>query len=169
MRWLGLSAGLFGIDLLLKEGIEAQTADRFPRDMEASGGKIRLYRNHNRGFCFGFLKENQALVKQLPLIFTSACGGAFLWLLSRREGRAWERLSLSLITAGALSNLFDRLRRGYVVDYFSIKIKYLEKIVFNLGDIFILAGSMLLMTADLLGGIRNRGRNQETVPSKEPR
>ncbi len=155
MKWLGFTAGLFGIDFLMKEGVEAQKPENFPHDMDGTKGKIRLYRNHNKGFCFGFLQENQTIVKQLPLVFTSACAGAFIWLLSRKEGRLSERLSLSLITAGALSNLYDRLKRGYVVDYFSIRIRGLEKVVFNLGDIFIFAGSIVLVLSDLAGGIRN--------------
>ncbi|MFR5731015.1 MAG: signal peptidase II [Clostridium sp.] len=37
---------------------------------------------------------------------------------------------------GAVSNLYDRMIRHYVVDYFSIQCGKLKKVVFNLGDIF---------------------------------
>ena len=50
---------------------------------------------------------------------------------------------------------YDRLKRGYVVDYFSIRCKYLEKVVFNLGDFFIFAGSALIAASDLLGAVRD--------------
>ena len=52
-------AALFGIDYFCKENIEAQKPEDFPRDMEKSHGKIRLYRNHNDGFCFGVKKEKK--------------------------------------------------------------------------------------------------------------
>ena len=55
MQFLGLMAGLFGLDILLKGKIEAGDKEDFPRDMERTSGKIRLYRNHNDGFCFGLL------------------------------------------------------------------------------------------------------------------
>ena len=55
-----------------------------------------------------------------------------------KKGRVLEKTALTLVLAGGASNLYDRLKRGYVVDYFSIQWKKLKKVVFNLGDIFIL-------------------------------
>ena len=43
-----------------------------------------------------------------------------------------------------MSNIFDRFTRGYVVDYIRIKVKGLDKVIFNLGDIFILVGSLMM-------------------------
>lgn len=91
----------------------------------------------------------------VPVVFTSAAAGILTWLLCRDEGRKADRIGFALITAGGLSNLYDRLKRGYVVDYFSIRCKYLEKVVFNLGDFFIFAGSALIAAFDLLGAVRD--------------
>lgn len=160
MEFLGLIAGLFGLDIFLKGRIEAQDPGKFPRDMEGTGGRIRLYRNHNAGFCFGLLKKRPDLVRQIPLIFTSAAAGVLAWLLTRKS-RLIDRLGFTLVTAGALSNLFDRLKRGYVVDYFSFQVKWLEKVVFNLGDLCIFAGTALLTVSDLLGdGGRKAGKGE---------
>lgn len=49
-------------------------------------------------------------------------------------------LSLTLVIAGALSNLIDRLYRGFVVDYLHI-----FSAVFNLADIFIIAGLAVMI------------------------
>lgn len=152
MKYVYMIAALFGIDYFCKENIEMQKPEDFPRDMKKSYGRIRLHRNHNEGFCFGIQKENPELVRMVPVIFTSAAVGILTWLLSRNEGKKTERLAFALITAGGLSNLYDRIKRGYVVDYFSIRCKYLEKIVFNLGDFFIFAGSALIAISDLFGG-----------------
>ncbi len=157
MHYLGLLAGLFGLDFLLKERIEAQSPEEFPRDLEGAGGKIRLYRNHNHGFCFGLLREKQEAVKQIPLVLTSAAAGILAWLLSHKKSTLSERLGFTLITAGGLSNLCDRLRRGYVVDYFSFQVKWLEKVVFNLGDLFLFAGSLLLAISELPEGKETKG------------
>ena len=77
----------------------------------------------------------------VPVVFTSAAAGIpdMVIVPGRRQKSRSDRFAL--ITAGGLSNLYDRLKRGYVVDYFSIRCKYLEKVVFNLGDFFIFAGS----------------------------
>ena len=62
--------------------------------------------------------------------------------------------ALTLVLAGGASNLYDRLKRGYVVDYFSIQWKKLKKVVFNLGDIFIFAGSALFAAVQLVEEVR---------------
>lgn len=130
-------------DLALKKQIEAQDKESFPRDMEGSKGRIRLYRHHNSGFPFGYLKGTRA-VELIPLCMTSAVLGAWSYLMGLK-GRFVDKLALTLVLAGGASNLFDRWMRGYVVDYFSIQWKALKKVVFNLGDLFILAGSILLI------------------------
>ncbi len=150
-KYIYMIAALFGIDYFCKENIEAQKQEDFPRDMEKTHGKIRLYRNHNDGFCFGVKKDDKELVRMVPIVFTSAAAGILTWLLCRGEGRKADRIGLALVTAGGLSNLYDRIRRGYVVDYFSIRCKYLEKIVFNLGDFFIFAGSALIAISGMFG------------------
>ena len=52
--------------------------------------------------------------------------------------------------AGGASNLYDRTKRGYVVDYLNVQWKSLKKVVFNLGDIFILLGSGMMIVAGLI-------------------
>ena len=58
-KYLYMIAALFGIDYFCKENIEAQKPEDFPRDVGKSHGKIRLYRNHNDGFCFGVKKKRK--------------------------------------------------------------------------------------------------------------
>ena len=79
--------------------------------------------------------------------------GAWAYVIGKK-GRVLEKTALTLVLAGGASNLYDRLKRGYVVDYFSIQWKKLKKVVFNLGDIFIFAGSALFAAVQLLEEIR---------------
>ena len=154
-KYLYMIAALFGIDYFCKENVRSPETGRFSARHGKKPWKIRLYRNHNDGFCFGVKKEKKELVRMVPVVFTSAAAGILTWLLCRDEGRKADRIGFALITAGGLSNLYDRLKRGYVVDYFSIRCKYLEKVVFNLGDFFIFAGSALIAAFDLLGAVRD--------------
>ena len=148
MYLLGAAAALFGLDQCLKQLVEGQSPERFPRSMDHTGGRIKLYRNHNRGFCFEVLKHRPSLVRQLPLCLTSMAGG-ILCFLSAQKGYRAEKAGYPLVLAGGLSNLYDRLRRGYVVDYFSIQAGFLKKVVFNLGDLFIMAGAAVLTVKSL--------------------
>ena len=152
-KYLYMIAALFGIDYFCKENIEAQKPEDFPRDMEKSHGKIRLYRNHNDGFCFGVKKEKKELVRMVPVVFTSAAAGILTWLLCRDEGRKADRIGFALITAGGLSNLYDRLKRGYVVDYIrfpNCRIKKIRHIIFNIADFFLFMGAALSVLYGLL-------------------
>ena len=80
-------------------------------------------------------------------------------MLLLRKGSSGQKLGLSIVLTGAASNLYDRFRRGYVVDYFSIRLKGLEKVVFNLGDMFIFFGSLLFVICELMQSVRERGRS----------
>lgn len=55
------------------------------------------------------------------------------------------KLAFSFIIGGACSNVYDRIVRKYVVDYFSFntKLKKLKDIVFNISDMFIFLGTGL--------------------------
>lgn len=131
---------LTGIDIVFKYAINQMHKEDLPRKL---GSSIEIDRFHNEGFPFGKFKENQKLVKYLPIFITSLLVGR-LSLLLPKKGRKMEKISLCLIIAGSLSNLFDRFSRGYVVDYLRIKKKVADKVVFNLGDVFILLGSLML-------------------------
>lgn len=135
-------------DQFLKRAVEQDTHGVYPRELENSKGKILLYRNHNFGFSFGFLKEYPILIKAIPLSGISAFAGILAFLMPRK-GFHLHKTALSLILAGGISNFYDRVVRGYVVDYFSIQWKKLKDVVFNLGDLFIFLGAGLFMTAEL--------------------
>lgn len=63
-----------------------------------------------------------------------------------KQGKQLFSLGMALILGGGASNLFDRVKRGYVVDYLGLpKIK---NIVFNLSDLFIFLGSILILTGE---------------------
>lgn len=58
-----------------------------------------------------------------------------------KTGRVKEGIVLTFIILGAISNLIDRLKFGYVVDYFDLK--YFT--VFNLADVMIVTGVIILL------------------------
>lgn len=127
-------------DIILKYAVGSMDKEDLPRKL---GTKIEIDRFHNQGFPFGKLKENRKVVKYIPVFITSMLLGTLSFLLPKK-GHVMKKISLSLIIAGSLSNLFDRFTRGYVVDYLRIKVKGLDKVIFNLGDVYILFGSMML-------------------------
>ena len=73
-------------------------------------------------------------------------------MLLFRKGNALEKLSFSLVLGGAISNVYDRFVRKYVVDYvgFRSKWKKISDITFNLGDFGIFAGALGIILSALL-------------------
>ncbi len=66
--------------------------------------------------------------------------GTYLAIQEKLWQDKWHLTSLSMILAGALGNLIDRVRLGYVVDF--IKIYWWPN--FNLSDVWILSGVFLM-------------------------
>ena len=151
--------GLAALDLGIKSVVENQEDDTFPRELPSSKGMIRLHKNHNSGFPFGFMKEKPELVKGIPLMVISAMAGALCALL-QGKGKTAQKAGLAIVIGGALSNLYDRIVRGYVVDYFSIEWEPLKKVVFNLGDMFVFLGSAVIVLEQFAVGVMESGKNQ---------
>jgi len=155
MVFIGIIALLAALDLLIKSAIEDQEEAGFPKELEGSGGKILLHKNHNAGFSFGYFKDHPSMVKMIPLAVASFIGGMLASLL-QRKGNILEKLALSIALGGAASNLYDRLVRHYVVDYFSIQYGKLKKVVFNLGDLFIFLGAGIILIVEIIKAFKER-------------
>lgn len=155
MALILLAATILLADLAIKAVVEEADPGDFPRKLEATKGFIIIHRSHNAGFPMGVLKDKPELVKVIPLSVLSGVAGVFLWLYPRK-GHVLEKTGASLVLAGGLSNLWDRWKRGYVVDYFSFRVKKLEKIVFNIGDMAVFLGAAVMFIAQVIEVVRER-------------
>ena len=136
---------VFAADRLFKNSIEAQEQSTFPRDVSET---IRFDRVHNDGFMMGHMKEHPEVVKNVPAAVTAAsavCLGAYC----TKKGSTPEKAALALIVGGGLSNLYDRLVYGYVIDYLTVKLGKLKNVAFNIGDAAIFAGTALMAILQL--------------------
>jgi signal peptidase II len=102
-------------------------------------GLFHLTLVHNRGAAFGLLK-NQIIL----LILTSFFAVLLIYFNLKKSGTDKKlsiyKLSLSLILAGALGNLIDRVCFGYVIDFLDFRVWP----VFNIADSAISIGAILL-------------------------
>lgn len=136
------------IDITVKALIENGMTQKEERT--ACHGKVQLRKVYNRGFGFNILEKKEEIVKYGSLFATMILT---IWqlitlLFKKQYLRKW---GLSLMTAGAWSNTFDRWFRGYVVDYvgFETKYKKLSSITYNLADFFIAAGGIMVVISSL--------------------
>ncbi len=110
-------------------------------------GLLSISHVRNRGAAFGILAEAglpyQALL--LSLVSLLALGAIAIYALRLPPQARLPRLALALVLGGAIGNLIDRLRFGYVVDFIHV---YWGQHVwpdFNLADSAISTGVVLLL------------------------
>lgn len=142
MGYVLLIAALFLAELGIKNHMEKKLSAGEERRI--GNGCILLRKYHNRGAFLDLGEKKSGLVAALSVILTAGALAVFLFSLGRR-GNGLLRLGMALLLGGAFSNTYDRLRRKYVVDYFSFPVKWkrLRSVVFNLADFCILFGALL--------------------------
>jgi signal peptidase II len=88
---------------------------------------------HNKGGLFGFMSQHGAghvIFLVLPLAIIA---GLLYYLIAYRLP-LWTRLSLTLVLAGAIGNIYDRISYGYVVDFILVHYRGFEWPAFNVAD-----------------------------------
>ena len=98
----------------------------------------------NTGVSFGMFSEWGILGRYFFSIF-SIVVGCFLILLSIFSDIKLFRISLGLISSGALGNAIDRVYFGGVIDFIDFFIYNFHWPAFNFADIFITFGVILLL------------------------
>lgn len=92
----------------------------------------------NRGAAFGLFQNNQIVFVVVALL-ASLYG---LYYLHTKKVTQLGKTGIILIISGAIGNLIDRVRLGFVVDYFDFRVIW--KYVFNIADIFVVLGTIVL-------------------------
>ena len=98
----------------------------------------------NTGVSFGMFSEWGILGRYFFSIF-SIVVGSFLILLAIFSDTKVFRISLGLISSGALGNAIDRVYFGGVIDFIDFFIYNFHWPAFNFADIFITLGVILLL------------------------
>lgn len=141
MIYISIAAVIFIGDLLVKNHMERSLAHG--EEKKCLKGLIRLRLHHNRGAMLNAGQKRRPVVAALSVLLTAAVMAAFI--LSLGQGNRMVKTGLSLLLGGAFSNTYDRLKRKYVVDYFSFGVRWkrLSRVVFNLSDFGIIIGALM--------------------------
>ncbi|MGL4912914.1 MAG: signal peptidase II [Romboutsia sp.] len=92
----------------------------------------------NRGAAFGMLQNNRTIF----IIVALAASIFGLYYLHTKKMNLLGKASIILVISGAIGNLIDRVRLGFVVDYFDFR--FIWEYVFNVADIFVVVGTIML-------------------------
>lgn len=119
------------------------------------GDLVRIAKSYNDGGIFGLLGDSAPI---LGLVSIAVVG--FIIVFQARQGtQAGPLLSLTLglLLGGAIGNMADRLRLGYVIDFVDTGIGGFRWYTFNVADAAISTAVVSLLALSLLGD-RVRGR-----------
>ena len=111
---------------------------------------LNIHLVHNTGAAFSILSGNRLLliaISVLALIFF------IVFLFNQNNVKDLEVFTYSMLLGGILGNLFDRIFRGYVIDFISFKIFGYSFPIFNFADICIVLSLIILIIENLKGDL----------------
>ena len=104
----------------------------------------------NNGVSLGLLSASNFWGRWLLVLLTGGIA-VFVALWLWKERKRTDSVALALVLGGALGNIVDRVRLGYVVDYADLHFgEWRPFLVFNVGDAAITIGVLLLLVRALL-------------------
>ena len=102
----------------------------------------------NEGSSFGMLS---GVMAGKPLLMAALTGALTLMfaVMAFRARQPFERAGFALVVGGALGNIIDRLRQGAVTDFLDFYWRDWHWPTFNVADIAITLGAVLILAASL--------------------
>ena len=100
----------------------------------------------NTGIAFGLFKDMYYLFVPLGLVIV-VCGYYYMLKYTKKSEKLL-RCGGTMMLAGAIGNIIDKIFRGFVVDF--LEFEFVNFPVFNVADIFVTVGAVIVAVAILL-------------------
>ena len=101
----------------------------------------------NDGIAFGLFSFDQKIYYNLLTSLICLITLIILWMIIKTKGL--EKLAFMIVFGGSLGNIFDRLYYSSVPDFIDIHIGNFHWFIFNVADIFITTGVILLIILEI--------------------
>lgn len=154
--FLLVAVGLVGCDHATKFAVQATLGPRGP--LHLVPGVVDLVYTENHDTAFSLFRAFGTHASKLALVGLASVAliAIVVFAVKRwRDAGLAERLAYALVLAGAIGNVADRAVRGYVVDFIHVH----HWPVFNVADIAVVAGALLLLFS------MRRGSGANTPPA----
>ncbi|MFL6751719.1 MAG: signal peptidase II [Sphingomicrobium sp.] len=121
---------------------------------------FNLTYTENNGISLGLLNATNPIGRWMLVALTGAIAvGVAVWI--GREKNRIDQLALGMVLGGALGNILDRVRHGYVVDFLDLHFgDFRPFLVFNVGDAAISIAVVILL---LRAFLTRKERPEETI------
>jgi signal peptidase II len=148
--FLGLAGLIIASDQLTKAWLVSFLAPG--QSVSVVGDWLRLVHSQNTGGLFGLFRD-----QALPFgIVSLVVVGLIVLYHARATPNRYVSITLGLLLGGAIGNLVDRLRMGYVVDFVDAGFGDLRWYTFNVADTAISFSIVLLLVASLWPAVARR-------------
>jgi signal peptidase II len=168
LRGIAAALAIFGADQALKHYVVEGLGLQLMGDHHDLLPFFDFTRTNNYGVSLGMFEANSM---EMGLVLVGLTGlialGVFVWMM--REVKGWDIAGLSLILGGALGNIVDRYRFGYVVDFLDLHFgEFRPFLIFNLADAAITIGVVILLYRALFMGEKS-ATEQDQIQADDPR
>ena len=102
----------------------------------------------NSGMAFGLFESESNTYHIISAVIASVIIVLIIWLY--KSILFVEKIALSIVIGGAIGNLFDRIKYNAVPDFIDMHYRDFHWFVFNVSDIVITMGIILLLLSDIL-------------------
>ena len=102
----------------------------------------------NSGIAFGLFSFNEQFYYNIITLIIIIISLVILFFAIKSKGV--EKICFSIIFGGSLGNIFDRLYYTAVIDFIDIHINNIHWFIFNVADIFISFGVIVLISVEFL-------------------
>ena len=151
--WLVWALIIIGVDQITKQWI----LDRYQLgDWTAITGFFNIVRAHNTGAAFSFLAGGGGWQRWFFVAIAVVATVLIVWQLRKHPTQKLFCFALASILGGAIGNVVDRLQHGYVVDFLDFFWGSRHFPAFNVADMGITLGAILLILDEILRARRTR-------------
>ena len=158
-KWLSLSAVIIVLDQITKYVV----TQSLPLGKSVAVTPFfNLVLVHNPGAAFSFLSDQSGWQRGLFIAIALAASAWIVYLLARYPQERLFALALSLVLAGAVGNVIDRVLVGAVIDFLDFHAFGRHWPAFNVADSAITCGAVLL----IWDAIRPRKNTQSTAEAQ---
>jgi signal peptidase II len=106
---------------------------------------FRLNYTENHGISLGLFQASSDAMRWVLVLITAAIAVGVAWWIGREEKRG-DQIALGMVLGGALGNILDRVRHGYVVDFADLHFgDFRPFFIFNVADAAISIGVAILL------------------------
>jgi signal peptidase II len=161
-RWplfLALAAAVVLVDQAAKVLVTSSLAPG--ESVDVVGDTVRIVFGQNSGALFGLFKDNAVMFGLVSIVVI----GLIVTYHARAAGTLYLTVTLGLLLGGAIGNMIDRLRLGYVVDFVDVGLGGLRFYTFNVADSAISLSILLLFIAAIRPSLVEGARPPAPGPS----